>query len=133
MVVMILDDEDYKVEQIKTYVEKEGHEIIRAKSFQDGILALVKGKKKVDAIFLDMYFPQREGESIERDKGEQFIETMKWEKLDIPVCLYTSANVKSEIFDNGFVIGYIGYDSSVYMGDKVKGVLEKMQKYRGEK
>lgn len=129
MKILIADDNEFKIRDICEYLNDLGENDIDIVNYGIDAYNKVKdaldNKESYDLVFLDMQFPLRHGDSILRDCGEITafnINSLK-EKytIDKPYIVICSSEHCLRI--DG-VHDYIKYDSSLYLMETFKKVVE---------
>lgn len=108
--ILILDDQDFKINNIRKYLPENAN-ITIAVNMVEGISLL--RELEFDYLILDMNFPTREYSNIIEKNGINLIEHVQREKISIKIVVCSSDSVDVSKYSD--VIGYIRYDSSVYM------------------
>ena len=98
--VSLVEDDDYKAEQIRSYVVALGYELEIRKSFKTGMAHIVKSNP--DFVLLDMSIPSFETSNIHptsRNRkfgGRDILVEMKRKNINIPAIVITQYNVFGE-------------------------------------
>lgn len=104
MEILLIEDDDYKAEQIQKFVTKEKHQIVLSKSFQSGMRAIMS--KEFDLLVLDMSIPTFDtpdpsGANRHRPfGGKDVLQELKRIEKTIPVVVMTQYSVFGEGRDN---------------------------------
>lgn len=126
---LIIDDDEYKVENLKKYLSAEDH-VYSFNCFTKGMYEIAKNYAEYDVLVLDMNFPISDNKKAEINMGLTVLEEMERIKISLPVVIYSSAKVDVSEYKN--VIEYIHYDSSIYIKSTVEAIKEKVKKYLEE-
>ena len=125
MRIIIIDDDKYKVQNLRSYL-KEEDTVSTFNNFCAGMFELVKNNESYDILFLDMNFPLNENEFPQPRMGLLVLNELQRRKINIPVVIYSSDKTNVEDYDN--IIGYIVYDSSLYIQEQVDEIKVKCLK-----
>lgn len=104
MKLLLIEDDEYKAAQIKTYLDAEGYLSDLKGSFQSGMRAI--HADKYDAILLDMSIPtfdaggQNKGNRHRPFGGKDVLQELKRQRKNIPVVIVTQYSVFGEGRDN---------------------------------
>ena len=124
---LIIDDDDYKVQNFTKYLSKKDTYTIK-QSYNSGLRELfLNTKVTYDCIVLDMNFPMFDNEHIQENCGLKILNELKRKKLNIPVIIYSSKYIDVSKYQN--VIDYIlndGYD----LTNKIRSISIAIERQR---
>ena len=94
--ILVIEDMDYKMDNTVRYLEKANEKLN-----QDGSIVftrvetLIDAKRAIDVntyhgIVIDMQFPVRNDDHIDRKAGIDFLNILKWREIDTPNCINSS-------------------------------------------
>lgn len=104
MNLLLIEDDEYKADQITNYLSEEGHSVDLRISFQSGMRQILSFA--YDAILLDMSIPtfdigrMNTGSRHRPFGGKDILQELKRRGLDIPVIVMTQYKVFEEGRDN---------------------------------
>lgn len=124
--ILIVDDSEYKTNDIKNYLKKMNVEITNVTCGRDALLELINRQNHYDYVILDMQFPFFEHEVIERDMGIHVLSEIERKDIDTKVIMCSSnENLEKDCEKyNRKIIGYIHYDSSIYLKDNFEDLIK---------
>lgn len=106
---LIIDDDEYKVNNLTKYFHKDDSYTIK-KSYNSGLRELINNKNNIyDCIILDMNFPIFDNEQVEVNTGLDVLCELERKIINIPIVIYSSATVDVSKYKN--IIEYILYDN----------------------
>ena len=134
MKILVIEDTDYKFEEIKGYLTSlEETDITRMKSRNGGLIELRDSFRKIDKtpydlLILDMVIPLYEDDSrkLLNDGGKSILSEIERCGWPIPVCICSSDSYDSEkekLCEEYGVLKYIEYNSSVWLEPQFKEAL----------
>ena len=107
--ILVIDDSDYKMRHTVEYLEKANEKLNPDGSIIFTEVAnLYAAKRAIDAnayhgIVIDMQFPIRNNEHINRKAGIDILNELKWKKIDTPHCINSSGKESQDSMnDAGF-------------------------------
>lgn len=135
--ILVIDDSDYKMDHTIRYLEKANEKLNK-----DGLIKftavanLFAAKRAIDAnayhgIVIDMQFPIRNNDHIDRKAGIDILNELKWKKIDTPHCINSSGeDSKISMNDAGFTeTMFILNSSGIYAGDEFENFLQLVIEY----
>lgn len=116
---LIIDDDDFKIQQFTNNLHKEDTFIIK-QSYRSGLNELIANKEKYDCLILDMNFPHFDNEIVKSDEGLRILEQIKIRKIDIPIIIYSSKYVDISEYEN--VRDYIMFNGMCDLKQRIKSI-----------
>ena len=123
MRILIVDDNDLKVRDLISVLEKNNVEYDYANCRIAALQFLLRSKNQYDGIVLDMQFPNREDEHVDINAGYDFLHELEFRNIDIPVCMHSSSD-DLDFSDYKNVVMYIKYDCCVYLKNQYQEFVD---------
>lgn len=116
---LIIDDDDFKVEEFTKHLALEDTVTVK-KSYCTGLTELVTNRGNYDCLILDMNFPHFDNERVQSDEGLRVLHEIKRKKIDIPIVIYSSKYVDVSEYAN--VKDYVIFSGMCSMKDRVNSI-----------
>lgn len=107
--ILVIDDSDYKMDSTCKYLQnahaKFNPEYELTIATVDNLIAakVALTEETYDGVVIDMQFPIRRNEHIDRKAGIDILNHIKWKKIDVPHCINSSGKDSQESMnDAGF-------------------------------
>ena len=122
---LIVDDNVYKTIDIKRALEYSGIEnIITARNQEDGFELIYQNRRTktpIGLIVTDMRYPLASGMDEDREAGFKLIEHLNAERLNIPVIICSTSNIKEPS-----ILGTVWYSALSDLNQDFQKILERL-------
>lgn len=140
--LLVIDDSEYKIDSTCKYLQA-AH--AKLNSDNELTIAIVKNliaakvaltETTYDGIIIDMQFPIRDRDHIDRKAGIDVLNHLKWKKINVPHCINSSGKDSRDSMNDGgftetrFILNSSGISARQDFEDFYKEVLEH---YNGKK
>ena len=122
---LIVDDNVYKTIDIKRALEYSGiKNIITARNQEDGFELIYQSRRTkapIGLIVTDMRYPLASGMDEDREAGFKLIERLNAERLNIPVIICSTSNIKEPS-----ILGTVWYSALSDLNQDFQKILERL-------
>ena len=140
--ILVIDDSDYKRDSTCKYLQnahaKFNPECELTIATVDNLIAakVALTENTYDGVVIDMQFPVRRNEHIDRKAGVDILNHLRWKKINVPHCINSSGKDSKESMDDAgftetrFILNSSGISARQDFEEFYKEVLEH---YHGKK
>nr|WP_315101550.1 response regulator [uncultured Catonella sp.] len=128
MRILHLEDSVSKHSEIRSVLLSCGikaDDIVWVMNLTDGICELKEAAERgehFDLAITDMYYPVEPGGYEEKDTGDKFVKFVKKERLNLPVIICSSVNIK-----DGGVFGCVWFSAISNWELELRGMIEELK------